>query len=80
MPAWTPERPRLRPLRLLVAWLISALALLLAAGVVPGADIRSFAGAVGIAVGLEAYDVAVILTSVTVATLWFLPPLKKLTK
>jgi putative Mg2+ transporter-C (MgtC) family protein len=37
-------------------------------------------GAVGIAVGLAAYDVAVMLTVATVATLWFLPPLKKLTK
>jgi putative Mg2+ transporter-C (MgtC) family protein len=37
-------------------------------------------GAIGIAVGVEAYDVAVMLTIVTVATLWLLPPLKKLTK
>jgi putative Mg2+ transporter-C (MgtC) family protein len=37
-------------------------------------------GAIGIAVGVEAYDVAVMLTVVTVATLWLLPPLKKLTK
>ena len=37
-------------------------------------------GAIGIAVGIESYDVAVILTLVTAATLWFLPPLKKLTK
>ena len=37
-------------------------------------------GAIGIAVGIEAYDVAVMLTLVTAATLWLLPPLKKLTK
>lgn len=37
-------------------------------------------GAIGIAVGLAAYDVAVMLTIVTAATLWLLPPLKKLTK
>ena len=37
-------------------------------------------GAIGIAVGLAAYDVAVMLTLATAATLWFLPPLKKLTK
>ena len=43
---WQPERPKLRPLRLLVVWLIDALALLLAAGIVPGADIRGFMGAV----------------------------------
>jgi putative Mg2+ transporter-C (MgtC) family protein len=37
-------------------------------------------GAIGIAVGVGSIDVAVMLTIVTVATLWFLPPLKKLTK
>ena len=37
-------------------------------------------GAIGIAVGLAAYDVAIMLTVATVATLWLLPPLKKLTK
>ena len=37
-------------------------------------------GAIGIAAGLAAYDVAVMLTIVTVATLWLLPPLKKLTR
>jgi uncharacterized membrane protein YvlD (DUF360 family) len=47
--AWTPERPRLHLLRLTAAWLVSALALLLAAGVVPGADVRGFGGAVAVA-------------------------------
>jgi uncharacterized membrane protein YvlD (DUF360 family) len=47
--AWTPERPRLHPVRLAAAWLVSASALLLAAGVVPGADIRGFGGAVAVA-------------------------------
>jgi putative Mg2+ transporter-C (MgtC) family protein len=37
-------------------------------------------GAIGIAVGLGSYDVALMLTAATVLTLWFLPPLKKLTK
>ena len=37
-------------------------------------------GAIGIAVGLAAYDVAIMLTVATGATLWLLPPLKKLTK
>ena len=46
---WQPERPKLRPLRLLVVWLIDALALLLAAGIVPGADIHGFVGAVIVA-------------------------------
>jgi uncharacterized membrane protein YvlD (DUF360 family) len=47
--AWQPELPRLRPLRLVAAWLASALGLLLAAGIVPGAEIRGFAGAVVVA-------------------------------
>ena len=47
--AWSPERLRLRPLRLVAAWLISALALLLAAAVVPGADVRDFGGATAVA-------------------------------
>ena len=37
-------------------------------------------GAIGIAVGLGSYDVAVMLTLATVLTLWLLPPLKRLTK
>ena len=47
--AWQPELPRLRPLRLVAAWLASALGLLLAAGIVPGAEVRGFAGAVLVA-------------------------------
>jgi len=37
-------------------------------------------GAIGIAVGLGSYDVAVMLAAATVLTLWLLPPLKRLTK
>jgi uncharacterized membrane protein YvlD (DUF360 family) len=47
--AWVPGRPRLRPLRLLFAWLSSALAILIAAGIVPGASVNGFAGAVLVA-------------------------------
>jgi uncharacterized membrane protein YvlD (DUF360 family) len=46
---WRPERPRLHPLRIFAAWLVSALALLLAAGLVPGAAVRGFGGAVVVA-------------------------------
>ena len=49
MTSWSPERPRLRPVRLALAWLASALGLLAAAGLVPGADIRSFWGAILVA-------------------------------
>ncbi len=40
------ERPRIRPLRLLASWLVSACALLFAAAVVPGVSIHGFGGAV----------------------------------
>ena len=46
---WRPETPRLRPLRLVGAWAVSALALLVAAGLVPGAEVRGFGGAVLVA-------------------------------
>jgi putative Mg2+ transporter-C (MgtC) family protein len=36
-------------------------------------------GAIGVAVGVEAYDVAVMLAALTVLTLWLLPPLKRFT-
>jgi len=40
-----PERPRIRPVRLLVAWLISGAALLLAAAIVPGVSVNGWSGA-----------------------------------
>jgi uncharacterized membrane protein YvlD (DUF360 family) len=40
-----PERPRIRPWRLVVAWLISSAALLLAAAIVPGVSVNGWAGA-----------------------------------
>ena len=39
---------RLHPLRLLVAWVLSALGLLVAAYIVPGVDVGSFAGALAV--------------------------------
>ncbi len=37
-------------------------------------------GAIGVAVGLGSYDVAVLLSVATIVTLWVLPPLKRLTR
>lgn len=34
-------------------------------------------GAIGVGVGLEAYDVAIMLSVITILTLWLLPPLKR---
>ena len=42
---WSPVRPKLRPLRLLVAWVASALALFVAAWIIPGATVNGFGGA-----------------------------------
>ena len=47
--AWRPERPRLRPTRLVVSWLLGALALLVAGWLVPGVSITGFGGAVLVA-------------------------------
>jgi uncharacterized membrane protein YvlD (DUF360 family) len=46
---WQPELPKLRPARVIGAWLVSALALLAAAAVVPGASIEGFWGALLVA-------------------------------
>jgi uncharacterized membrane protein YvlD (DUF360 family) len=48
-PTWSPTRPRLRPFRLLLAWVVSAAALLAAAWIVPGAAVHGFAGALAAA-------------------------------
>ena len=44
-PAWEVMRPRFHAFRLLVAWVLSAAALLAAAWIVPGADVKNFGSA-----------------------------------
>ena len=61
-PDWRPQAPRLRPVRLLAAWLVSALALILAAQVLPGVAIDGFWGAVAVAAAIAVLNA-------------FLPPL-----
>jgi uncharacterized membrane protein YvlD (DUF360 family) len=46
VPHWQPGRPRIRPRRLLLQWVTSAVALYIAALVVPGVKIEGFFGAV----------------------------------
>ena len=60
-PGWSPSRPKIRPLHLVVAWLVSASALLVAAWIVPGAAVNDFAGALAAALAIAAANV---LTSV----------------
>src|SRR5437016_2577770 len=49
MPTWSPSRPRLRPLRLLFGWILSAATLLVAAWIVPGAAVHHVGGALAAA-------------------------------
>ncbi len=46
---WQPERPRFRPLRVVLAWLVTAVALLVAAGILPGVHVDGFWGALVVA-------------------------------
>jgi uncharacterized membrane protein YvlD (DUF360 family) len=46
---WHAERPRIRPFRLLVSWVVSAAALLVAAYALPGAEVEGFWGALLVA-------------------------------
>ena len=41
-PEWRPERPPLRPLRVLLSWAVSALGLLVAAVAVPGVEVSDY--------------------------------------
>jgi uncharacterized membrane protein YvlD (DUF360 family) len=47
--AWQPARPRFRPAPVVVSWVVSALALLAAAYVIPGAEVEGFWGALLVA-------------------------------
>ncbi len=46
---WSPQRPRFRLLHVLVSWLVSAIAVLIAGAVVPGVTVHGFGGAVAAA-------------------------------
>jgi uncharacterized membrane protein YvlD (DUF360 family) len=47
--AWQPERPRFKPLRLILSWVLTAVALGVAAAILPGVDIESTWGALAVA-------------------------------
>jgi uncharacterized membrane protein YvlD (DUF360 family) len=57
--SWRPELPRLRPLSLLATWIVNAIALLIAAGIVSGVHIDSFWGALVVAAILGALNAIV---------------------
>jgi uncharacterized membrane protein YvlD (DUF360 family) len=58
-PSWRPSRPKLKPLHLLVAWLVAAAALLIAAWLVPGAAVNGFLGALAAALAIAVLNAIV---------------------
>ncbi len=48
-PAWSPGRPHIRPLRVVLAWIVSGASLLVAAWIVPDASVKGFGGALSAA-------------------------------
>ena len=57
--AWKPERPRIRLFPLVVAWLATGVALMVAAWVLPGVDVKSFWGALLVAVIVSALNAVI---------------------
>jgi uncharacterized membrane protein YvlD (DUF360 family) len=47
--SWQPERPKLKPLRLLISWVLTAVAFGVAAAILPGVDIEGAWGALAVA-------------------------------
>ena len=47
--SWKPERPRFKPLRVLLSWALTALSLGVAAMILPGVDIAGYGGALVVA-------------------------------
>ena len=56
---WKPERPRIELFPLVVSWLATGVALMVAAWVLPGVDIRSFWGALLVAVIVSALNAVI---------------------
>ena len=56
---WQPERPRLRLFPLLVSWVATGIALMVAAWVLPGVDIKSFGAALVVAVIVAALNAVI---------------------
>jgi uncharacterized membrane protein YvlD (DUF360 family) len=57
--AWRPSRPKLKPVRLVIAWIVSAFALLVAAWLVPGAAINGFPAALAAAAVIAALNAVI---------------------
>ena len=57
--AWQPERPRWRVFPLLVSWFATGIALMVAAGILPGVDIENFWGALVVAAIIGALNAVI---------------------
>ena len=57
--AWQPERPRWQVFPLLVSWLATGIALMVAAGILPGVDIENFWGALVVAAIIGALNAVI---------------------
>ena len=53
---WHPGKPRLKPIRLLVSWIVAAAALWVAAAIVPGFTLADFAAAFGVAAAIALFN------------------------
>ncbi len=51
-PAWTPETPKFKPVRLIVNWVTTGLAVLATAWILPGISVEGFAGALAVAIAI----------------------------
>jgi uncharacterized membrane protein YvlD (DUF360 family) len=58
-PGWSPARPQIRPLKLVIAWVVSAAALIVAAWIVPGAAVNNFVGALAAAAAIAVLNAIV---------------------
>ena len=56
---WQPDRPRLRVLPLVVSWVAMGIALMVAAGVLPGVSIDNFWGALVVAAIVAALNAVI---------------------
>ena len=54
--AWQPERPRFRPVRLILSWAVTAVALWFAAAILPGVDVGSTGSAFAVAAVVAALN------------------------
>ena len=52
VPGWTPEKPRFRPVQLVLSWLLGAASLLVATKLVPGASDSTFQAALAVAAAI----------------------------